>query len=539
MEIFYMSFKIRSFMLILLLILIILLICNCQGKKDLTVWPEDISVFWKDNIDTPVDLEIYLDISKPETGKASVIIFFKCRRDQFVFKGGKKGEFCFENVEFYDSKGNPITYGKAKDDYILKTGDYEKVFIKYDVMPGGEGRHGRQGYICNDFASFDGRVFLLPVKGNMIESARIQFKVPEGWKIINPHRQDGKWYYPDNSGKEVVYKNLSKSFMAFGPFDCEKNKFGNTEVSVYTFSKWDQEHKKTITEKSFKLYEYFYKTFGFDPSFPYLLCWTPSSRDNKRIFSAVWSNGCCYEMPQDRLKNWELLGHRIAHALNKYEPAGMKLKGEENAWFLEGWATSTEIPATVYSGAAEDKKRFNYLYEKYLKTIKEYPDFDFPLINDSEAGADAIEFLHYYKSPLIMYMLDFEIRERTGKNMDQFMDYAYKKYGSFKSPFPFKAELESFTGADFDDFWNIMIKEKGYVIPVWNEYITEDIKNKKINPDSSSRILREEKDYRKKLKEKGIILYPETIEEYMPSLPEEVQKLILNYEKKRWECIKL
>ncbi|HPZ08769.1 MAG TPA: hypothetical protein PL110_11685 [Candidatus Eremiobacteraeota bacterium] len=385
----------------------------------------------------------------------------------------------------------------------------------------------------------------MPDNAQEIKKVKLQFKIPPGWQIITPHRKEGNFYYPDTEGKELIFDSLIKSFMTFGLFDKVEKSSGNTEVFVYCYSKWKDKDKKQIAEKSFRLYDYFFKTFNFDPGGNYIICWTPG--DN--IYGGSWINGLSNSIYKDRGENWESLSKGLALNIDKHKPTGMIFRDEEDKWFSEGWA--------VYMGITEpdNKYGFNKLYDIYLKTLTEYPEYDCPL---SECyKTDERGFLHQCKAPLVVKMLDFEMKEKTGKNIQQFMQYAFSKYGGFKSPFPLKEELESFTAISFEEFWNIMIRKKGYIIPVWEEYITSEIKSNINKPCSF--IISDEKftdDYlfyiasngfvkrysdlikfagkemecRNRLKSEGLILYPEIIDHYIYAYQPQVRMLITAYE---------
>ncbi|MEQ8226004.1 MAG: hypothetical protein ABRQ37_27070, partial [Candidatus Eremiobacterota bacterium] len=389
-------------------------------------------------------------------------------RPSYFIRTGQEEEFQMEEVKFYGEKDKPIHYLTDHRKYLLSTGDNKEIFIRYCVKPGGKGRHGRQGNISETFASFDGRIFILPDKTYKINRAKIQFSVPDRWKVVNPYRKEGNWYYPDRAGKDLIYESLVKSPVACGPFGETKKRFGNTDVYVYSCSEWPISYRKKITEKSFKLYEYFYKHTGFDPEFPYIICWTPLSYDREKVLGGIWSNGMCYEMEEDRLRNWELFAHRLGHAVNEYEPTGMAIRDREDFWFIEGWPSYIEIESTSSVKFADNKTGWEKLYESYIKTLEKYPHYDYPLGKQYEvANADSVEFIHYTKAPLVMKMLDEEMKRSSGKTMDQFMKYACKKYGNFRKIFPFKEELEKFTGTSFEYFYESIIRKKGTVRPVW------------------------------------------------------------------------
>jgi len=417
------------------------------------------------------DLEIYIDLTGACTGKATILMIVQItpgNRPSYFMQLGKEEEYTMEDVKFYDKTGKTINYLKDHRKYLLSAGDNKEIFIRYSVKPGGTGRHGRQGNISDTFSSFDGRIFIMPDKNYKINRAKIQFTVPDKWKIINPHRKEGNWYYPDSSGKDLIYDSLVKSPVACGLFGETKKRFGNTDVHVYSFSEWPPSYRKKITEKSLKLYEYFYKHTGFDPGFPYIICWTPLSYDREKVMGGIWSNGMCYEMEEDTLRNWELFAHRIAHAVNEYEPTGMAIRDREDFWFTEGWASYIEIESTSSVKFADNVTGWEKLYDHYIRTLEKYPHYDYPLGKEYEVeNPDSIEFIHYTKAPLVMKMLDVEMKRSSGKTMEQFMKYACKKYGNFSKVFPFKEELEKFSGTSFEYFYESIIRKKGTVRPVW------------------------------------------------------------------------
>ncbi|HPZ08688.1 MAG TPA: hypothetical protein PL110_11280 [Candidatus Eremiobacteraeota bacterium] len=507
------------------------------------------------------EVEIYIDLSKPDTKKAFITMIFYCFSSTYYFKQmGPEKEFKFEQVKFYDKNGAELKYNKNGRNYYLPRTDSNKMGITYSVEPGGLERHARQGYVSEDFAAFDGRIFIMPNNALKINKVKLQFQVPPQWQIINSYRKEGKWYYPDIFGKELVYESLIKSSMIFGDFEKKRKNYGNTDVFVYCYSKWEKERKKTITHKTFRLYEYFFKEFNLNPSGPYIICWLPGTSDNN-IFGGTWSNSISYyEKEEDNLRTWEVLSRRIGYSINTYKPTGMVLRDQDDIWFNEGWVSYMEIISLVAAGITEDEYRWNKNYNTYLKYLREHPEYDCPLIDDYKITDPNIkEFLHYYKAPLVIKMLDVEMRLKTGKNMQQFMQYAYKKYGRFKKPFPFKVELEKFTGTSFEEFWNIMIRKKGYIIPVWKEYITSEIKSninksrgliisgEKFSIDyffyiASNGYVEKYRDlitfaaeegaYRKKIKSRNTI-YPDITGKYIYGFPPQVRYLLRSYEKER------
>ncbi|MEQ8189898.1 MAG: hypothetical protein ABRQ39_18155 [Candidatus Eremiobacterota bacterium] len=507
------------------------------------------------------EIEIYIDLSYPDTGKAFITMAFNHFGSIYHFKqAGNERDFQVENVNFYDKKGTIINYKKNEQNcYYPERSDLDKIIVSYNVKPVGVQKYSikkqeREGYISKEFACFDGRIFMMPDNALEIKKARLQFIIPQGWQIITPHRKEKNFYYPETSGKESLFDSLLRSFIATGTFDKTEKTFGNTDVYVYSYNKWSHEDKKIIREKLFKLYNYFFENFNFDPGINYIICLTPGDSDNNYISGGSWSNGLCYSICSDKLSSWENIAHRLSHSINQYIPTGMLFRDKEDKWFEEGWAAYTGITATYDTGITDNKYRLNMLYDIYLSTLTDHPEYDFPLMNACYINEE--DSLLQYKAPLVVKMLDFEMRKKTGKNIQQFMQYACN--GRLKKPFPFKEELEGFTGTSFEEFWDIMIRQKGYVIPVWEEYITSEIKSNANKPcgfiisgekftddylfyiarngsiEKYSDLIKyagKETECRKKLKSEGIRLYPDITGQYIYGFPPQVRMLLTGYER--------
>ncbi len=420
-------------------------------------------------------LDIHLDLTHPQTGRVDVIMAFRqiSESDPLFQPMAGVGACTYEQVAFFDGSGKALPFDRVGLLYRVQQSKPGPLFVRFTARPGGIGRHGHQGWVDGRFASMDGSIFLMYSKVKELNDIRLRFQIPKGWRTVTAHRKNGDWYHPDGFGSAYRSKALVKTVMAFGPFEETARAFGNTQVKVHVFADWAADHKRTLIDKSFRMYRYFHSYFRFDPGGPFVICWTPSSPKGLRVWGAVWSNGMCYEMERDRLRNWELFAHRIAHPMNEYQPTGMLVRDREDHWFVEGWASYIETVATRVTGISTDDSRWNFLYQRYLKALRDHPEKDLPLSREPEAKADQVEFIHYVKAPLVMKMLDQHLRVHAGTNLEVFMALMYKRYGSFKKPFPFREELERYGGPGIRDFWRVMVRSKGHVIPVWPGYLSQ------------------------------------------------------------------
>jgi Flp pilus assembly protein TadD len=381
------------------------------------------------------------------------------------------------DVRFADGSGRPILYELSRSKYTLDPFEGDVVQASWEAEPGGLGRHGHQGAIRPDFATFDGRLFLMPQAAAALRTARIHFAVPRGWTVAAPFRREGDWYYVDSFKPKDTSRLLEKSCYGIGRFDVETRRLGEMEVRVASYSEWDEDHKAKVTESTFGILEYFHDTFDFDLRSPYLVVWTPRIK-GRRVHGGSGLTGTCLQNPDHALRPYQLLSHRVAHCMNKYHPAGMHVADPGNRWFKEGWPSYLEVVATEATGIAKGRSHFNSLYSSYSSTLRTNPGFDLALVREPRVKEPATEFIHYKKGPLVTKMLADLVQARSGRTLEEFMRAMWAQYGWYHDRFEVKKELEAFTGATYDDFWKMMVLTEGRVVPVWDDYLTKAIRDR-------------------------------------------------------------
>jgi len=421
--------------------------------------------------------DIVIDLTRPSGGTMGVeLAIAGVAATTFRSMGGPP-EYTYSDVQFWDEDGDRVGHKVESHLYKLDSDPGSSVRVRYRVKPGGLGRHGNQGAVTEEFALFDGRIFLFPLGVNALRSARIRFDVPDGWTVTTPFRNEKEWWIVDQFAPELTADELANSCMGAGLFDVATKQFGDTEMRVFSFSNWKEGHKKALTDKSFRMFEWFHEHQNFDLGAPYVTIWTPQT-SKERLFGGSHANGTCYEHPKDSMRNWQLLGHRLGHSVNKYNPSGMLLRDARDKWFKEGYASYIEVMATAGSGVDRNEAYWNDLYERYHDMIAAELEIDVALADEPHAPSESIEFLHYTKAPLITKMLDVWMQQRTGKSMEQFMAAMWPKYGMYRRVFPLREELEAFTGASLDEFWSVAVDQRGTVIPVWEEAATGSVRAK-------------------------------------------------------------
>jgi hypothetical protein len=416
--------------------------------------------------------EIVVDLTGVRGGWVPVeVTAYGGHPTHFTFRTDWSDLYALRELRFRDGAGRSLEHREERGRYRVERGENETVIASYLVEPGGLGRHGKQGVIAADHATFDGRLFLLPEGAVPLGSARVRFLVPEGWSVAGPFREEEGWYYVDAFEPQLTAIVLGSSCVGLGLLEQTTRRMGTMEVRVASYAGWEAAHRKALADKTLRLVQYFHERLGFDLGAPYSVVWVPK-QGGRRVIGGSFSNGTCFEHPQDRERNWELLAHRLAHAMNKYQPSGMRIRDEQDRWFEEGWASYMEARATREVGLVNDDARWESLLSRYRRTRQFFPERDLPLAREGQSRDESREYLHYVKAPLALKMLEVLVASRSGRTLEQFMAAMWQRYGRFAKPFPFREELEKFTGAAYDEFWSVMVARRGWVVPTWPSYLT-------------------------------------------------------------------
>lgn len=388
---------------------------------------------------------------------------------------GKDPELFWRNVRFSDEDGDAIS--ASQDGRVWDVGLFNggSITIDFEVKPGGDGRHGHQGWVADDWASFDGRVFLSPLGAGDLQAGRIRMEAPAGWTTASPlPKENDGWLSLGAFGPFGVQTALIGTCYGVGDFEESIQTFGKTEVREYHIKSWPAPHRKSLTRGSMAEFEWFYTALGFDPGFPLAVVWTPDVK-GKRVYGGSSASGTCMEQPKGSTRAMELFAHRLAHSMNKYNPSGIHIRDEADQWFKEGWPSYIEAVATEATGNKGRVSRWSTVHKTFKRTRKEHPDRDIALKDEPSARGDTTEHLHYFKGPLVVRLLDEWLRRRHGKDLTEFMRLAWAKNGNRKAPMALREDLEAWAGVSLDDFWAVHVDQRGFVYPVGEEVLTADV----------------------------------------------------------------
>ncbi len=428
-----------------------------------------------------VALSIVVDVTDPSDGRAEVSMTVSGVRGSkglFFVAISDPEEHSFHRASFTDAAGASIAFERDGNRWELSAFSGETVVARYQVQPGGLGRHGHQGWIGPDWASFDGRIFAMPQGVGLAEDIRVRYDVPQGWTVATPFRSEGDWLVLDSFDRRVNVEALQRSCVGLGPFRESVHTYGDMDLRVYTPESFEAEWADRLHTDTDKLGAWFHETYGFDLGAPFSVVWLPRAPDGDRVWGGAWANGACYEHDKSERHNWLLLGHRFAHPINEYSAAGLMIGPDRDKWFTEGWAAYVEIVGTEATGILDKDQGFNRLYNRYLKEILTLEGTEPPLSQHHVRGDAMREFVHYRKSALTAKILDDSMRERAGVGLDDFMVFLYGKYAHKEGAVDLREELQTFTGVSWDGFWQTHVDSVGGVYPTWDSYVDERIETR-------------------------------------------------------------
>ncbi|MEZ4316640.1 MAG: hypothetical protein R3F61_04030 [Myxococcota bacterium] len=421
-------------------------------------------------------VDIVVDLADRSSGWLEVTaVWHDLDRRELRFRQmGAAGEHTYASVEF-EGRNGPIAATQDGPHWdLVDPPEDGPITVKWRVKPGGAGRHGHQGWVQADWASFDGRILLIPQSRRSVRVARLQILRPDGWSVIHPFEEQGEWMVLHDHLN--LKSELTATCVAVGDYDVRSKTIGSTDFRVGAPRAWPQEHRDTLAEKSFAEFQWFHDELGYDRQGPFAIAWLPEGPEGK-VFGGASVNGACYEHPTENARNWLLLGHRIGHPMNKYTPSGLTLRDDRDHWFMEGWASYIEVVAAAESGILPDQRHWNVLWRRHLRDLAQHPEWNVPLAEELQNG-EASEYLHYTKGPMVVKHLDTLVRQRSGVDLETFMKAMWAKYGFHREPFPLREELQRFTGDDYSDFWAVFVDQEGWPFPVWPEMLDERLEGR-------------------------------------------------------------
>lgn len=148
-----------------------------------------------------LEVEYIVTVEKPESHKAHVEINLKdVGGDVTLCLDNHHGYYPIPISNFTANAGTVNHYfegeGEWKKEMWNIHGAYSDLKVTYDVKIGIVMQFGHLGYLGRDFGVAMGEWFLLsPIKS--VESIRVKFNLPEGWKAYAPWEYNDGYFIPN------------------------------------------------------------------------------------------------------------------------------------------------------------------------------------------------------------------------------------------------------------------------------------------------------------------------------------------------------
>jgi hypothetical protein len=395
-------------------------------------------------------IEYNVTITNPETGYAHINAIFKpdpfplpSEPIRLVLKWRQTPGI--SNLLVTNENGDPITF-ELFHDYTIGTSTLEidgsnatSLTIEYDYlyrsMDDPEHYHA---YICDSYAVFETMYHILFFGDiNVGESSAVRFNLPPGWVRVTPWERIGDCFVNPVVG-EIQY-----AAPGVGRFELHRESVGNSEFII------------GIHENA--------NDFVPDP-----VNW-PANIQNVLSIVQVADSLLHYEQRKSVVIGIPPLGPNETGEDSTYMPASNFPWGISTVMLknYSWWETSPEwmsrglidyLAEIVYCEAgmwSGETYKANIGYRKGIYYSEVYNTaYDLP-IPDLESESDpSYETAKYAKYPLFFYLLDYEIRRVTTKNVIDALHYWMQNLTTPYTGAELLQTLNDFTGNDFTEFFN-------------------------------------------------------------------------------------
>jgi hypothetical protein len=381
-----------------------------------------------------------------------------------------------------------VRAGGAADRWTLIKGEEPEVRVRWRARQGGLDRHGHEGYLGPSFGMVDGGVYLVlrsalaaearsPRGATPVSRVRVRVLAPSSWQVVSSMRtaEDGL-LDPAIDGRWPV-THLAHSNTALGAFDATARRIGDVRLVLQVYRPWPARKKAELAARVFRIYETFQRqtpSRGLGDSTVIAL---PAAPDGEPVTGQFWSTGQAfsYDAYANRPRRfWELLAHRMAHAVNRYAVCGLRIDDPMERWFVEGWASWTE--ATHTRDVLGNEQRLVELGKTYRAAFFGLGGEarDEPVVAEAtHRASQQRHFLHYVKAPLVVASLDYALRRASGgkKTVNGLMTHLHAKYSGLRGNVPLRAELRAYAGTDFAPFFAENVQQAGFLYPVHPDFL--------------------------------------------------------------------
>lgn len=364
-----------------------------------------------------------------------------------LYKGKVKIEEIFSNG-YYEIDEN-FLYLESKEDTLI---------IDYKVRIGYLGKHGKLGVLSDDLISFMGeQILILPVeiltlkdRQNLNYDIEINFfslqsnfknkKEQYDFKSIIPFKQDNFISKCKKASWSDLYE-LMKSAYVFGYFENKSFIQENGEISIYI--DWTSnllEDKVSLYENIIKLCNYYFDLFKSNNNFKKdinIVLLRKEKGEHSYILGGSGKNIISSTFDEKEKRDWQLLSHRLFHGFMDSILTSREYHLPPNLWLTEGLATYYEnLALKKLSNDLKEElnisftKELHKLYVRYLyMTLKEPNRYRIiPMEEPSIKSHGKLEFLHYTKAPLLVYLIENSLTNNRNNIVNYLVSNCEKEF---------------------------------------------------------------------------------------------------------------
>lgn len=317
-------------------------------------------------------------------------------------------------------------YFTEKDNFInLKPTENSIIEISYLASVGYPAKHGIYGCLTEDLLTFGGEQFLI-FPTEVFNGISLDTKISINFNFENKDRFSNI-LIPFNKNNSVTLT------------DCNFGNIYELLKSPYNFSKLNSyviNNSFTLTTNKIidsnllvnlrTLYNYYCNLFKI--TIPIEL--SSISIDSQfKLFAGSSRSLITADFDFNDKRDWQLLSHRLFHSFMDSKLDNPLFHIPPNLWVTEGLASYYEHKALeILPNEFKEKlkisfnEEFKNLHRIYRYTLKKAPSlYGFPPMVEGELKIKAlIEYLHYYKAPLL---INFFEEESPLTSEDKFINY--------------------------------------------------------------------------------------------------------------------
>lgn len=326
------------------------------------------------------------------------------------------------------------------ENFIYINNNNKELILEYDALIGSLGKHGNGGEIKEDLVTFMGeQIIILPVeilamKDSSTLSGNIELDFSElknnmydenceleKIKGIIPFKENGFKCTCINANWSDLYE-IMKSSYTFGFFNemiLEKIRgdvkiFNSIRDTYFNSLCEDDEIIKNI-KAICNFYFSLFKINHLNKKNLNIILLRKSKKQNPYILGGSGRSIISATFDSNKKRDWQLLSHRIFHAFMDDILISRDYHLPPNLWLTEGLATYYEnLALESLDDNLKEKLGINFnkeiakLNTRYVyMTLKEPNRFNIiPMEEGSLKSHGKIEFLHYTKSPLLIYIIE-------------------------------------------------------------------------------------------------------------------------------------